>query len=634
MCGIVGLFARTGGAPLEPGRLEAAMAALNHRGPDARGSWYTPDRRVGLGHLRLSIMDPEGGAQPISNEDGSTVIVGNGEIYDFESIRLRLMGDGHRFRTRSDTEVALHLFDADGTAFVDRLRGEFALLLWDDRNDRLIAVRDRFGVKPLYYAERGGTLLLASELKALFAAGVPARWDCGAVAQSIHVDLPDDTPFAGIRQVPPGHLLVATRRSLRVVPYWDVDFPTATPPRSLDECVDDLRDALDEAVRTRLRADVPVGVYLSGGLDSSAVLASVAACGGRPRAFTVGFEDNDESPFAREMARFVGIETSVVRVTEQGIADNLRAAIWHVERPIINGNGVAKYLLSRLVHASGYKVVLTGEGSDELLAGYPHFGADYEGPGAVATLAAKNALAGRIFLPRGTDTSLVDGALRGVRSRLGAAPTWLQARVPLTQKLAQFFTPDALGSDRQGDRYRVFLDQFRFREQLEGRHPVHQAMYLNLKSTFPCILLDYLGDRMDMANAVEARLPFLDERVVEVVRRTPVDRLFGAGLGKHVLRRALADRVPEAIRERAKHPFHAPQTLKADGPLMTLLQDEIRGTALEGIPFLEPKKVVAFADKAWALHEMEDARERAQYTCVLTWLATAAILAQTFGVDA
>jgi asparagine synthase (glutamine-hydrolysing) len=273
MCGIVAFFSRR--APNSELALHRATRSLNHRGPDGRGHWMSRDGRVALGHARLSIIDLTTGDQPIASEDGKTRIVVNGEFYGFESIQRELERSGHRLRTRSDSEIALHLYEDLGAQCLHRLRGEFAFVLWDETNRTIFAARDRFGIKPLFYAFHNETLYLASEAKALFAAGVPANWDAESIYHCVEYGgHPTRTLFDGVFQLPPGHYLIATDKHLEVHAYWDFNYPAADPAAAVRpdaEYAAEFRNALEEAVRIRLRADVAVGCYLSGGLDSCAV---------------------------------------------------------------------------------------------------------------------------------------------------------------------------------------------------------------------------------------------------------------------------------------------------------------------------------------------------------------------------
>jgi asparagine synthase (glutamine-hydrolysing) len=470
MCGIVAALSERG--PVDAAALDAATRRLHHRGPDAQRCWIAPHGRVGLGHARLSIIDLATGDQPIANEDERLHIVANGEFYDYERIQRDLERRGHRLRTRSDSEVALHLYEDFGTRCLHELRGEFAFVIWDEPNRTLFAARDRFGIKPLFYAVRGGTLMLASEAKALFAAGVPARWDHASFKQAASLLVPhqDRTLFAGVSQVPPGHYLLATPGHLQILPYWDFEYPRsdrARAARSDEEYAGAFRHALAEAVRLRLRADVPVGCYLSGGIDSCAVLGLAMRERSDPiRAFTLTFDraEYDESAIAKEMASRAGAEFNPIPIRQADLADHFADAIWHSEAMCINAHGVAKYLLSRAVRDAGYKVVLTGEGSDEILGGYPHFRRDmllYDSGGQdaatverlLAELGNANPVSRGLLLPDGEALSLAS-----VRQLLGFAPSWMEAFGTTGFKLHALFADDFAAEFADVDPYRTFFN--------------------------------------------------------------------------------------------------------------------------------------------------------------------------------
>src|SRR6185437_13846297 len=349
MCGITAILSRR--PTIAPQTMLAGMAALHHRGPDGQQHWMASDGRAALGHTRLSIIDLTTGDQPISNEDDTIHIVVNGEFYDFERIRAGLESRGHRFRTKSDSEIALHLYEDYGPECLHHLRGEYAFVIWDERNRRLIAGRDRFGVKPLFYAEHNDALYLASEAKALFAMGVPARWSAEGLYAGGFVLPGDRTLFHGVHYVPPGHYLRATRESHRLHQYWDVDYPrddAAATPTSDREYIEGFRVVLEDAVKTRLRADVPVGCYLSGGIDSCAVLGLAARHHQGPiRAFTLTFDrpEYDEGEIAREMAAKASADFFPIPIQQDDLADGFAAAILQSETLCVNAHGVAKYLL-------------------------------------------------------------------------------------------------------------------------------------------------------------------------------------------------------------------------------------------------------------------------------------------------
>jgi len=636
MCGIVAMYSQ--GGRVERERLERATRVLEHRGPDARRHWLDAERGVGLGHTRLGIIDLDGGNQPLANEDQSIHAVVNGELYDFERIRADLEARGHRFATGSDSEILLHLYEEHGAACVERLRGEVAFVLYDARNDVLLAGRDRFGIKPLHWAHLDGVLVLASEAKALFAAGLAPRWDHESYFQATVLGGPleDKTFFAGVQQVPPGHVLIATRQTTRLRRYWDFDHLADDTP-SLGREVDDLEAlhaALDEAVRLRLRADVKVACYLSGGIDSAAILGLAARHATTPiTAFTLAFHDEayNEAPIAREMAAHVGADYVPVAVGEADLARDFADALWHAERPLNNGNSVAKFRLSRAVRDAGIKVVLTGEGSDEIFAGYPHFRRDLllhqaaadpaSAADAVAELDRRNTVSRGILMPDGQSTTL--GAVVGA---LGFAPTFIEAFATAGQKTRGLLNADFTAPFGERDPLALFVDSLEVGRQLRGRHPVRQSMYLWAKSVLPNYILSVLGDRMEMAHSVEGRLPFLDHHVVELARTLPIDRLIRGTVEKYLLREVARPVVTERIYRRQKHPFFAPPA--SSGPLQELLQDSLRGSMLRAVPFFNQQKVVGLLD---ALPTLDEATRTAVDAPLMVVLSTC-LMHRRFGL--
>ncbi|MFN2427434.1 MAG: asparagine synthase (glutamine-hydrolyzing), partial [Candidatus Binatia bacterium] len=613
---------------------------LHHRGPDGQRQWISPDGRVGLGHARLSIIDLATGDQPLASEDESIRAVVNGEFYDFERIRRDLEGRGHRLRTRSDSEIVLHLYEDFGTDCFRHLRGEFAFVLWNERTRTLLAARDRFGIKPLYYAEHDGTLILASEIKALFAAGVPARWDMESFfdANSLIVPRQDRSLFDGVKQVPPGHYLLARDGRVEIRKYWDFDYPCSedVAPRSDEECAEAFRAALDEAVRLRLRADVPVGCYLSGGIDSCAVLGLAMRHRSDPiRTFTLTFDraDYDEGPIAREMAARVGAEFHPIPLHQSDLAEHFGDAIRHSETLCLNAHGVAKFVLSRAVREAGYKVVLTGEGSDEILGGYPPFRRDmllYDNDGQDAAevqrllgeLDKANPVSRGLLLPSGSSLSL-----EGVRARLGFAPSWMEAFGSTGFKLHALFSEDFAAAHGRRDAFTSLLDGIDVAAQLTGRPPVHQSLYLWGKSQLSNYVLAMLGDRMEMAHSVEGRVPFLDHHVVELVRSLPVRQKIRGMTEKYVLREATRSVLTETVYARHKHPFTSPPVaLAPNEKLHELLQTTLRGPSLEAMPFYDRTKVVALLD---SLPSMDDAARTAVDPALMI-LLSACMLQQSF----
>jgi asparagine synthase (glutamine-hydrolysing) len=630
MCGIVALYSRRD--PISTAVMQRATQSLYHRGPDGQRHWIAPDGRVALGHARLSIIDLATGDQPIASEDGRTRIIVNGEFYGYESVQRELEQSGHRLRTRSDSEIAVHLYEDLGTQCLHRLRGEFAFVLWDETNRALFAARDRFGIKPLFYAFHDETLYLASEVKALFAAGVPARWDAESVSHVVDFGgHPVRTLYDGVFQVPPGHYLLATDKHVRLLQYWDFDYPRADrngAQRSDADYAEEFRQALEEAVRLRLRADVPVGCYLSGGLDSCSVLGLAAKHHPEPiRAFTLTFDraDYDEENEAREMAAKVGAEFHPIPIRQDDLADHFADAILQSETVCINAHGVAKYLLSRAVRDAGYKVVITGEGSDEILGGYVHFRRDMllynqdgQDPATVTALLKdlenRNPVSRGLLLPHG-------GArpLENVRRLLGFVPSWIETFSAQSVKMHGLLAEDFKAKFGEREDYSGLFSGLDVRGQLAGRDPVHQSLYLWAKTLLPRYILAMLGDRMEMAHSIEGRVPFLDHHVVEVIRSQPVTQKIRGMTEKYVLREAVRDVITDTVYRRQKHPFLSPPaTLAPRGKLNTLVQDTLRGRGFAAIPFFDQKKVIGLLD---SLHTMDEGSRVANDQVLMTLMS-------------
>jgi asparagine synthase (glutamine-hydrolysing) len=618
MCGIIAIYSTQ--QPISTDTLERATRQLTHRGPDGQRIWLSEDQQVGLGHARLSIIDLATGDQPIASEDESLRAVVNGEFYDFERTQRDLQRQGHRLRTRSDSEIVLHLYEDLGTACLHRLRGEFAFALWDGPNATLFAARDRFGIKPLYYTTHNGVLYLASEIKALFAAGVSASWDHTSFFQANHllVTAQDRTLFRGIHQVPPGHFLLASAGHFRLIQYWDFDYPPSRGDQQAGLVADyttQFHDELNEAVRLRLRADVPVGCYLSGGIDSCAVLGLAARHRSDPiRAFTLTFDqaDYDEGAIAREMAAHAGAEFYPIPIQQADLADHFIDATWQAETLSFNAHGVAKYLLSRAVRSAGFKVVLTGEGSDEILAGYPPFRRDMllhnsqgQDPEAVQQqldeLEASNLVARGLLMPHGEPPRLLS-----VHRALGFVPSWLEAYATSGWRLRSLFAPDFAAEFADCDPYRLFLNHLDVPGQLLAREPVNQALYLWSKSVLPSYVLAVLGDRMEMAHSVEGRLPFLDHHVVELARDLPVSQKIRGLTEKYVLREAARPMLTAAVYSRHKHPFLTPPAALSPGErLYELVQETLRGSAIASMPFYDRARVVHLLDGLPTLSDVD-----------------------------
>jgi asparagine synthase (glutamine-hydrolysing) len=604
MCGFVaGLLRRS----LDPKRLDRALETLHHRGPDAVGRWIAPDGRMFLGHTRLSIIGLSNGDQPISDPSGDVQLVVNGEFYGYRAIRERLRAEGCVFKTDSDSEIALHLYLREGMSLGRHLRGEFAAVIADRRNRAMLAIRDRFGIKPLFYTVQDGDVFFASEVKALLALGVPARWSREAVYQeAFHFRPHSRTLFEGIYTVPPGHYAIAQHGEVSLYPYWDLAFPTAeelaADDRSDAEVVAGFRAVLDDAVRERLVADVEVASYLSGGIDSCAVLGLAQRHMDRPiRAFTLAFDDAlyDESALARAQAERSGASFHPIPVTARALADAYGDAVWHAETGFVNGHGVAKFLLSRAVRDAGIKVVFTGEGSDEMLAGYAPFRRDVllynsarQDPATVSRLLEELRASNQAVPVLVANEEAPIPELETVRRRLGWVPSWIKAFSTVGDKTTRLFSREMAASVAGMNPYEVALSRLPIQERVAGRDPLNQALYLWSRIHLPNFILTFLSDRMEMAHSIEGRVPFLDHEVAEFAAGIPIHMKINGMREKHVLREATRDVLIEPVYDREKHPFTTPPTkFGQDDAMLELFSDVFASSLLDDQPIFDAAKI-------------------------------------------
>ena len=606
MCGIFAAMTRRG---LMPERRDAALKSLQHRGPDGSGSWTSRDGRWTLGHTRLSIIGLNNGDQPMTSPDGAVHLVVNGEFYGYREIRDRLRASGYRFSTESDSEIALHLYDERGMQAANELRGEFAVIIADERQQRMIAIRDRFGIKPLYYSVVNGDVFFASEVKALLAMGVPAVWDLEGATGGFGRPH-ETTEFAGISTVPPGCYAIARHGDVRIYPYWDWEIPTAEEmshdTRSEVEVVAEFRKALSDSVRQRLVADVEVASYLSGGIDSCAVLGLAQQSTDRPiRAFTLTFENPlyDEASVAEAQARRVGASYHPIPITGREIADAYADAVWHAETQMFNGHGVAKYLLSRAVRDAGIKVVFTGEGADEMLGGYPYFRVDALNDNSSFSAAERDALIDQMVGANPATRALLmptqvsSPEMKAIERRLGWLPATLNVGAAMINGTAQLFRAD-LAVRVQGYRPMMSaLDRLPLAQRVVGRDRLNQMLYVNAKTVLPNFILNYLADRMEMAHSIEGRVPFLDHHVAEAAARVPVNMKVKGIREKHVLREAAKDVLIPEVYDRQKHPFTTPPTRAANDPMLAFYRDTFASQAAKDQPIYDMTKVSAALDR-------------------------------------
>ncbi len=567
MCGISGIL-KLSGDVVDPGDLRRMSSALRHRGPDGAGYAILDGGGLGLGHVRLSVIDLASGSQPLFSADQSVCVVFNGEIYDHASLRAELIARGRCFRTSSDTEVLVQLYEEHGLDLLSRLNGEFAFLLWDARRRRLLAVKDRMGVKPLFYRRTATELLFASEAKAILSLERVSRAIStdyltgpffGAFPSSVSL-------FAGVTCLKPGHLLrVEDGRVQGEETYWRPTYQVRSR-MSFEEAAEGVRRHVALAVRRRLVADVPVCTYLSGGIDSSVVCGLLASEGSRPKAFNVGFPGfaYDEASNARRVADHYDIEFETLDCPLEKLAEGLPRTLYHTETQLTNPAAVGKFLLSELVYSQGYRVAITGEGADEVFAGYPYFKLEHlwrlmQRGGADARRA--RALWSRFKRMEAQS----EGTLWNRKDRwrtiepIFGFPSFLHVRGAEYGELA----PRMLNLDRMGlgpDAGPALLFRERFPvEQLRALHPLHASLMLT-RNQLAGHVIPTLGDRVEMAHSIEGRTPFLDRDLLEFAQTIPPDYFIDINelREKHVLREAFTDLVPAFARMQPKRPFYAP----------------------------------------------------------------------------
>ncbi len=649
MCGIAGYFNSSPDRPVDPQTLVAMAAIQYHRGPDGFGYRIFDDRGIGFSHARLSIidLDENRARQPFVSRDGDLLLAHNGEFYDYKRIRTDLTSRGERFVTKSDSELVLNLYPRLGLEnMLPHLRGEFAFALYDKNKDRLMLVRDRFGIKPLYWTEIDGAVVFGSELKVLFAhPRVPRRFDSeGLYHQLMQTIVPGTTPFEGIHQVKPGHAVIIERAHGRFKifdrKYWDMDFPLHQERAGLDEeeYIEGVREQLMNAVQLRLEADVPVACYLSGGIDSCSILGLSSATQQSPvKAFTIGFDDSeyDETAIAREMAQATGADQDVMRLDAGHLYDNFAETVWHTERSIYNTLGVAKLLMSRHVNRAGYKVVVTGEGSDELFGGYPAFrrdmflhGLDTLSPAERQEWEAMLAESNRLF--KGAmlaEQEIHDPALD---SLVGFTPSCLQPWLSSASHVPGLLHEQHARATRDyhpGTAIAESLDG----DMIEGRHPLDRAQYVWIKTMLEGQILTWGGDRVDMANSMEARPAFLDHHLAEFATRLPPTMRIKGRTEKYVLREAMRGLLPKVLYERQKFAFMAPpaHTDPKKWQAMKQLADEyLSDKAIEDAGLLNVGGVKAL----FAVHEnpQTSAATRVQLDAVINHMLSVQILHRQF----
>lgn len=557
MCGIAGYwFPNPDRHNDDPTIIQRMLDRLIHRGPDDRGLKRFPNHGVVLGHTRLSLVGLDCGHQPMESVDRQIAATVNGEFYDYKRIRTRLACEGRRCTVGSDSGILIPLYERDGLECVSQLRGEFACALFDSKAQRLVLLRDRFGIKPLYYSLAGGGIVWGSEVKSIIQHPlVPAKLCPRAVLhQMMQVMVPGTTAIENVNAILPGHMLIVEvvdgelRTSTRR--WWDLEFPTSHE-QNADPApfIEGVRERLIDAVATRLEADVPVGCYLSGGIDSCSILALATTLQQAPvKAFTIAFDDSqyDESAIATRMAQSTGAEQELLRLSEKQLyGPAFERATWHAERTFYNTLAVAKWHMSRRVRTCAYKAVITGEGSDELFGGYPFFKRDYLGREKEAGV-----FAGAIL----SEEELRHDAWDDL---CGFTPSWIQPWMMTLERVRPLLS-ESMRDELEGYDPIAAIAETLDPEQLRDRHRLDKAQYTWSKTMLEGQILTWGGDRMDMANSMEARPAFLDHHVAEYATQIPPDIRIRGGVEKWVLREAMRDVLPRELYEREKFAFMAP----------------------------------------------------------------------------
>jgi len=606
MCGIAGIFNLHRNQEISLNSLKSMIAVIQHRGPDGFG--FYRDERAGLAHARLSIIDLEGGWQPIHNEDKTVWIIFNGEIFNYKELREDLERKGHRFYTMSDTEVIIHLYEDHGANCVTYLNGQFAFAIWDKKKETLFVARDRVGIRPLFYTTADGTFLFASEVKSLFMdERVPRVLDPYALDQifTFWMTIPPRTAFKGIFELPAGHYLKIEKGEITTARYWNLDFQRDGRVRTEEEYAEELRELLIDSTRLQLRADVPVGAYLSGGIDSSVITTLIKKYTDTPlRTFSVTFADEtyDESGPQRQMIEYLGADHSAVHCTDADIGRVFPDVVWHTEKPVLRTAAAPLYLLAKLVRESGYKVVLTGEGSDEILAGYDIF----------------KEVKVRRFLERYPRSKfrplimkrlypyLANSPVKSLsyaesffKADTSAYPAEYYSHIPrwnTTSMAKMFFSPhlkDTLQTYGSIDDLSQFLSG-----DLHGVDDISRAQHIEIKTLLSGYLLSSQGDRVAMAHSIEGRFPFLDHRLIEFCCKLPSTVRMRALTEKYILKKSMKDILPASIIKRTKQPYMAPDAKSFfNGKPLNYVDELLSEKYLEASGYFNPRAVSLLARK-------------------------------------
>jgi asparagine synthase (glutamine-hydrolysing) len=617
MCGLVGICNLRYPEPIATETIKNMMRLIRHRGPDESGIYQ--DDWIGLGHVRLSIIDLAGGCQPIPNEDKSLWIVFNGEIFNYPDLRRELIEGGHRFSTASDTEVILHLYEDLGPACLEKLNGQFALAIWNARVKELFLARDRLGILPLYYTFHKERLLFASEIKALLNYPYLERsLNPEALAQvfTFWTTLPGETIFKNIQEIPAGHYLLKSDKKVRIQRYWDWPFPKENGVVNEKEVLARTRFLIEDAVRIRLRADVPVGCYISGGVDSSIITALVKRkFNHHLHTFSLCFEEEvyDEGIHQEYLVNYLETCHKAVQVKNSWIQAFFQEVVWHCEKPLLRTAPVPMFFLAEKVRQSGYKVVLTGEGADEIFGGYNIFkeakirGFWAKDPGSHLRPMLLGRLYPYIFSgERQSPASIMQSFFAGDLVFTEDPFFSHQIRWRNTGRLKTFFSPELRdfikGYDCVEELRRWLPETFTLWDRLS------KAQYLETILFMSNYLLSSQGDRVAMAHGIEIRPPFLDHRLLEFMAHVSSTLKMPGVREKNILKKAFQDLIPSRILDRPKHPYRAPIGRSFFGPYQSV-PEVLSESSLKDTGLFDPSKIKILLRKATSdrpLSETED----------------------------
>lgn len=637
MCGLFGYFSSTN--PVNINLIFNSLKNIEHRGPDQKGYWISCNQKIALAQTRLSINDLSNINLPITNENNSIQVIANAEIYNFLALKKELEEKGHHFKTNCDIEILPHLYEEYGINFINKLRGEFAFILWDDNQKSLYAVRDRFGIKPLYYKIENSDIYFSSEISTLLhLKNFGNKWNIEALYDFTHLSLPyNKTLFDGIYQIPPANYFLVRPNQSSLYAYWDVFY---NPQNNLkfDETIEAVRDKLIEAVSIRSKSDVPVGCYLSGGIDSSALLGISTEVSGENRdAFTIEFEDNkiNESDISARTSKFMKAKIHKVLITEENTIEYFEHVVKKTCFPIPNTAGVARYILSKFTKENGYKAVLSGEGADEVFLGY--FGSiieAYEDPLIncdfyLTEEQKKNFLQ---QIPIDKLAFPLPNSLFNFNSVLKNIPSWFKTQAYLNARHRDLLSISIRNSFSNYSPYVNLINSLNIQDKLKNFDNVQISSYTWLKSFFPNTMLNWIGDRVEMANGIEARQPYLDHELFELLAQVPTAMKLRGGVEKYLLREAAKPFVTEEVYKRKKFMFQAPPlSLNSKSKLYKLICEII----LENInktEIYQKQKIFALLDLSRRAENLSISN-RIDISYTLTTVASMLILANHYNIS-